>query len=252
MNLIRLRLITLQEMRDCCTLILTEMWLHCNILYLSVHLDWIYCSVEYLQWTHWGCYMMWSAHLRLWDHNSVLLIPAYEPLLKQEKAAPRTIKVWPEEAVSALQNCFDHADWNKFKELPGATQTWRSMHHQPLATSSSVWISDVINCTVTAQPNQRSCLNSEVCSLLRCCMLIRWQSGTQGKDQPHQQCKESQGLLHMEDRTTISHQQCVVHPKQGFPHICCSHCQHVVAKRSCIPYCYLCAESHILYICWPW
>ncbi|XP_053702104.1 uncharacterized protein LOC128747907 [Synchiropus splendidus] len=55
-------------------------------------------------------------HLGSSDHLSVLLVPAYQPLLMREKPAVRTVRVWPEGTISALQDCFERTDWSMFKD----------------------------------------------------------------------------------------------------------------------------------------
>ncbi|KAL0160672.1 hypothetical protein M9458_044397, partial [Cirrhinus mrigala] len=54
-------------------------------------------------------------HLGYSDHISVMLIPAYRPLLKLTKPVQKQITVWPDNATSA-QDCFQDTDWNMFKE----------------------------------------------------------------------------------------------------------------------------------------
>ncbi len=55
-------------------------------------------------------------HLGYSDNISVMLIPAYRPILKLAKLVQKQIKVWPHNATSALQDCFQDTDWNMFKE----------------------------------------------------------------------------------------------------------------------------------------
>lgn len=55
-------------------------------------------------------------HLGYSDHLSVMLLPAYRPLLIRSKPAHRTIRIWPEGATSALQDCFESTDWKMFRE----------------------------------------------------------------------------------------------------------------------------------------
>ena len=50
------------------------------------------------------------------DHNSILLIPAYEQKLKQEAPVTRSIKKWSDEANAKLQDCFASTDWNMFRD----------------------------------------------------------------------------------------------------------------------------------------
>ncbi len=55
-------------------------------------------------------------HLGYSDHISVMLILAYRPLLKLAKPVQKLITIWPENATSTLQDCFQCTDWNMFKE----------------------------------------------------------------------------------------------------------------------------------------
>ncbi len=55
-------------------------------------------------------------HLGYSDHISVMLTPAYKPLLKLAKPVQKQITVWPDNATSALQDCFQDTDWYMFKE----------------------------------------------------------------------------------------------------------------------------------------
>ncbi|KAK3506472.1 hypothetical protein QTP70_001256, partial [Hemibagrus guttatus] len=50
------------------------------------------------------------------DHISVMLIPAYRPLVRRSKAVLKQVKTWPAGAISALQDCFECNDWNMFRE----------------------------------------------------------------------------------------------------------------------------------------
>ncbi|KAL0148751.1 hypothetical protein M9458_055929 [Cirrhinus mrigala] len=51
-------------------------------------------------------------HLGYSDHISVMLIPAYRTLLKLTNPVQKQITVWPDNATSALQDCFQDTDWN--------------------------------------------------------------------------------------------------------------------------------------------
>ena len=53
-------------------------------------------------------------HLGSSDHLSVMLIPAYKPLLTREKLAVKEVRVRPEGAMSALQDCFEHTKRSMF------------------------------------------------------------------------------------------------------------------------------------------
>ena len=64
-------------------------------------------------------------HLGLSDHLSLLLIPAYTPLRRKTKPVAKTVKTWPEGALSQLQDCFAHTVWSflEQQDLQGFTDT---------------------------------------------------------------------------------------------------------------------------------
>ncbi len=72
-------------------------------------------------------------HLGYLYHISVLLIPAYRPLLKLAKPVQKQITIWPENATSALQDCFQDTDWNMFKEA--ATYNNSQIHNNHTGTN---------------------------------------------------------------------------------------------------------------------
>ncbi|KAK0139584.1 hypothetical protein N1851_023529 [Merluccius polli] len=49
------------------------------------------------------------------DHNVVHLRPVYQRLLEREKPQTRTVKIWNEDSIMALQGCFDCTSWEVFK-----------------------------------------------------------------------------------------------------------------------------------------
>lgn len=55
-------------------------------------------------------------HLGSSDHLSVMLIPAYRPLLTRSKPVVKEIRAWPEGATATLQDCFESTDWSVFRE----------------------------------------------------------------------------------------------------------------------------------------
>lgn len=55
-------------------------------------------------------------HPGLSGHLSVSLMPAYKPLICRQKTTTKLVKVWSEEATSALQDCFEVTDWGVFAE----------------------------------------------------------------------------------------------------------------------------------------
>ncbi len=73
-------------------------------------------------------------HLGYSDNISVMLIPAYRPLLKLAKPVQKLITIWPENATSTLQDCFQCTDWNMFKEA--ATYN----NHTDLQSTLKLWL----------------------------------------------------------------------------------------------------------------
>ncbi|CAG6007061.1 unnamed protein product [Menidia menidia] len=68
-------------------------------------------------------------YLRKSDHLSMPLIPAYTPL--RHRSFIKTVTTWPEDALSVLQDCFQHTDWDLFEHQDNT--------HTQTATWSSVW-----------------------------------------------------------------------------------------------------------------
>lgn len=56
-------------------------------------------------------------HLGMSDHLSLFLVPAYTPLRKKSKPATKNIKIWPERALSQLQDCFERTEWSILDHL---------------------------------------------------------------------------------------------------------------------------------------
>ncbi|KAL0152967.1 hypothetical protein M9458_051720 [Cirrhinus mrigala] len=65
------------------------------------------------------------------DHISVMLIPAYRPLLKLTKPVQKEITVWPDDATSTLQDCFQCTDWNMFREA-ATYNNHTDLHDEPV------------------------------------------------------------------------------------------------------------------------
>ncbi len=57
-----------------------------------------------------------SSHLGMSDHIALEMIPAYKPLICRARPTVKTVQVWGDEATSMLQDCFEHTDWDVFKE----------------------------------------------------------------------------------------------------------------------------------------
>ncbi|KAK3545720.1 hypothetical protein QTP70_011351 [Hemibagrus guttatus] len=108
-------------------------------------------------------------HFGYSDHISVMLIPAYRPLVRRSKTVLKQIKTWPAGATSALQDCFECTDWNMFRE---AATNGDSINLEEYTTSVTSYISKCINDvtvskTITTLSNQKPWMTAEVHSLLK-------------------------------------------------------------------------------------
>ncbi len=56
-----------------------------------------------------------TPHLGQSDHISLFMLPVYIPLRKREPPTSKTVKIWPVDATSQLQDCFDNTDWSIFE-----------------------------------------------------------------------------------------------------------------------------------------
>ncbi|KAI4894725.1 hypothetical protein NFI96_008424 [Prochilodus magdalenae] len=50
------------------------------------------------------------------DHSSIQLLPTYRQKLKQAPPTIREVHRWSDQSDSMLQDCFDHVDWEMFRE----------------------------------------------------------------------------------------------------------------------------------------
>ncbi|KAL0153065.1 hypothetical protein M9458_051664 [Cirrhinus mrigala] len=102
-------------------------------------------------------------HLGYSDHISVMLIPAYRPLLKLAKPVQKQITVWPDDATSTLQDCFQCTDWNMFREV--ATYNNHTDLHEYTETVTAYinkCIDDVtVTKTITTRANQKPWMTAE-------------------------------------------------------------------------------------------
>ncbi len=98
-----------------------------------------------------------------------MLTPAYRPLLKLAKPVQKQITVWPDNATSALQDCFQDTDWNMFKEA--ATYN----NHTDLQEYTETVTAYIKNCiddvtvtkTITTHANRKPWMTAEVRGLLK-------------------------------------------------------------------------------------
>ncbi|KAI4894684.1 hypothetical protein NFI96_032406 [Prochilodus magdalenae] len=108
-------------------------------------------------------------HLGYSDHISVMLIPAYRPLVRQSKPVLKQVRTWPSGAISALQDCFEHTDWQMFREAATYSTTTDLEEYTSSVTSYiSKCIDDVtVSKTITTRPNQKPWMTAEVHALLK-------------------------------------------------------------------------------------
>lgn len=107
-------------------------------------------------------------HLGSSDHISIMLVPAYCPVVKSMRATQKTITVWPTEAVSMLQDCFETTEW-QFKEAATKGDTVNLEENtKSVPGYIEKCVEDVtITKTITIPPNQKPWLNAEVHHLLK-------------------------------------------------------------------------------------
>ncbi len=108
-------------------------------------------------------------HLGYSDHIPVLLIPAYRPLLKLAKLVQKQITVWPDNATSALQDCFQDTDWNMFKEVATYNNHTDLQEYTETVTAYiKKCIDDVtVTKTINTRANQKPWMTAEVRGLLK-------------------------------------------------------------------------------------
>lgn len=97
------------------------------------------------------------------DHISVKLIPPYRLLICRSKPTSSTIQVRTEEGSSALQDCFEHTNWNVFKEGADLEQ-----YTSPVLSYINFCTDAVLPTkTIMVFPNQKSWVDSTVRALLK-------------------------------------------------------------------------------------
>ncbi|KAK3510441.1 hypothetical protein QTP70_006851 [Hemibagrus guttatus] len=76
-------------------------------------------------------------HLGYSDHISVMLIPAYRPLVRHTKLVLKLVKTWPAGAISVLQDCFGCTDWDMFRAAATNGETTDLEEYTSSVTSAS-------------------------------------------------------------------------------------------------------------------
>ncbi|KAK3544427.1 hypothetical protein QTP86_011168 [Hemibagrus guttatus] len=108
-------------------------------------------------------------HLGYSDHISVMLIPAYRPLIRRSKPVLKQVKTWPAGSISTLQDFFECTDWNMFRE---AATNGDSINLEEYTTSVTNYIGKCIDDvtvskTITTRSNQKLWMTAEVRALLK-------------------------------------------------------------------------------------
>ncbi len=88
-------------------------------------------------------------HLGASDHITVMLMPAYRPLVKVIKPIHKQIQVWPEGSSEALQDCFDTTDWNMFKQAATYNSTTDLQEYSETVTAYITKCIDDVTVTKT-------------------------------------------------------------------------------------------------------
>ncbi len=96
-------------------------------------------------------------------------IPAYRPLLKLAKPVQKLITIWPDDATSTLQDCFQCTDWNMFKEAATYNYHTDLQEYTEIVTAYiKKCIDDVtVTKTITTRANQKPWMTAEVRGLLK-------------------------------------------------------------------------------------
>ncbi|KAK3507001.1 hypothetical protein QTP70_034973 [Hemibagrus guttatus] len=126
-------------------------------------LDLVYTNIPSMY-----CAEPWP-HLSYSYHISVMLIPAYRPLVRRSKPVLKLVKTWPEGAISALQDCFECTDWNMFREAATNGDTTDLEEYTSSVTSYiSKCIDDMtISKSLTTHSNQKPRMIAKVRTLIK-------------------------------------------------------------------------------------
>ncbi|KAI4879830.1 hypothetical protein NFI96_002171 [Prochilodus magdalenae] len=93
----------------------------------------------------------------------------YRPLVRRTKPVLKQVRTWPSGAISALQDCFEHTDWQMFREAATYSTTTDLEEYTSSVTSYiGKCIDDVtVSKTITTRPNQKPWMTAEVRALLK-------------------------------------------------------------------------------------
>ncbi|KAL0161432.1 hypothetical protein M9458_045157, partial [Cirrhinus mrigala] len=95
-------------------------------------------------------------HLGASDHITVMLMPAYRPLVKVTKPVRKQIQ--------ALQDCFDTTDWSMFKQAPTYNNTTDLQEYAETVTAYINKCTEdvIVTKTITVRANQKPWMTGEV------------------------------------------------------------------------------------------
>ena len=97
------------------------------------------------------------------DHSSILLLPTYRQKLKRGPVTTREVRRWSDQSDAMLQDCFDHVDWEMFRDSSGSVDEYADT----VTAFIRKCVDDVVPCRqVRVYPNQKPWLNCEVRSAL--------------------------------------------------------------------------------------
>ncbi|XP_036439332.1 uncharacterized protein LOC118816846 [Colossoma macropomum] len=97
------------------------------------------------------------------DHSSILLLPTYRQKLKRGPVTTREVRRWSDQSDAMLQDCFDHVDWEMFRDSSGSVDEYADT----VTAFIRKCVDDVVPCRqVRVYPNQKPWQNCEVRSAL--------------------------------------------------------------------------------------
>ncbi|KAI3358154.1 hypothetical protein L3Q82_003151 [Scortum barcoo] len=110
-----------------------------------------------------------SPHIGASDHLTIMLMPAYRQRVKVIKPVLKEVRVWPQEATSALQDCFGTTDWEMFKEAATYNNLIDVEEYTDTVTSYiTKCIDDVTHIkSITTRANRKPWLTGDVHRLLK-------------------------------------------------------------------------------------
>lgn len=101
--------------------------------------------------------MLWPSPLSY--HHTILLAPAYTPVIKRIKKVTKKIKQWTEESILTLQGCFEATDWDSLL----STSDDIGEQVNKVTSYISFCVDNIIpSKTVSIYPNNKPCITKEL------------------------------------------------------------------------------------------